>query len=95
MKPVCVPCQRFYRPKHNGYAFLEGMPSHNGAKPGKAEPESWSPYKLWMGDLWACPDCGSEIVVGTGLNPIAEHYQITFANEVERHGASRLLVKDC
>ena len=26
MKPICVPCQRFYRPKKNGFMFIEAMP---------------------------------------------------------------------
>jgi hypothetical protein len=37
LKPICVKCQRFYRPSRNGVWFLEGMPTHNGAHPGKAE----------------------------------------------------------
>lgn len=95
MKPVCVPCQRFYRPKRNGFYFLEGMPIVNGAKPGKAEPGLWTPYKLWVADLWHCPDCGAEIVVGAAPFPIAEHYQPDFLDKVEWFGAAGLLVKDC
>ena len=26
MKPICIPCRRFYRVKQNGYHFIEGMP---------------------------------------------------------------------
>lgn len=31
MKPICVPCRRFFRPKRNGFAFEEGFPTggHN------------------------------------------------------------------
>lgn len=95
MKPICVPCERFYRPKKNGFSFIEGMPeSVSEAKPGKAEPEKWAPYKLWMGDLWACPDCGSEIVVGCGRAPLGEHYQPDFADRVQSY-APALKVNDC
>ena len=65
MKPICVPCQRFYRPKQNDYSFVEGMPTH-GAKPGTEEPDKWRPYKLWLGDLWECKGCGSLEGLGLG-----------------------------
>ncbi len=51
MKPICVPCQRFFRPKKNEFYFLEGMPIEQGAIPGTTEQEQWKPYKLWTGDL--------------------------------------------
>lgn len=79
LKPICVKCQRFYRPKENGYMFIEGMPICNGAAAGLAEPENWKPYKLWRGDLWECPGCNNPIIVGTGQAPIDEHYTRTFA----------------
>jgi len=83
MKPICVPCRRFYRPKKNGYPFIEGMPNGNRVKAGLAEPEKWKPYKLWNGDLWECPDCHAEIIVGAGRVPVAEHYQPDFNKKVE------------
>jgi hypothetical protein len=92
MKPICVPCQRFYRPKKNGFPFIEGMPIDNLTPPGTAAPHEWKPYKLWMGDKWACEGCGHELVVGVG--PIAEHYQPDFAERVERYGIE-LQVNDC
>lgn len=96
MKPICVPCQRFYRPKRNGFFFIEGMPRAgvNGAKPGLKEPHLWQPYKLWCGDKWYCPNCGSEIIVGTGMNPIAERYQDNFADQIKTVGAT-LQINDC
>ena len=94
MKPICVPCQRFFRPKKNGFYFIEGMQAVNGAKPGTEEPENWKPYKLWLGDLWACEGCGTEIVVGTGRPPIAEHYEPNFKKQIEETGAT-LQVNDC
>lgn len=81
------------RPLHNGVAFIEGMPIDN-AKPGKAEPEKWNPYKLWVGDEWYCPDCSHTIIVGCTQRPVAEHYQPDFQKLAEAYGAS-LLVKDC
>jgi hypothetical protein len=95
MKPICVPCERFMRPHKTGFYFLEGMPTCNGAPPGLAEPEAWQPYKLWVGDLYRCPDCGAQTIVGVPPYPIAEHYQPDFAEKVAMFGAKRLLVKDC
>jgi len=94
MKPVCVPCRRFYRVKKNDFFFIEGKPSVNGALPGNAEPEKWSPYKM-AADLWECEGCGAQILSGFGRQPIGEHYQTDFALKVASFGADRLQVNDC
>jgi hypothetical protein len=94
MKPICVECRRFYRPKKNGTAFIEGMPKFNGAEPGAEHAEDWKPYKLWMGDLWECQGCGHQTISGVGFNPLAEQYQPTFAEDIERHRAT-LQINDC
>lgn len=95
MKPICVPCERFYRPAKTGFAFIEGMPVNKDTKPGKAGRSlDWSPYKLWSGDLWRCPDCGSEVVIGTGFEPVRHHYQPDFDEQCALRGAN-LLIKDC
>jgi hypothetical protein len=67
MKPICVPCQRFYRPKRNGVYLCEGMP-HGPEWDGKSGRDSpgWLPYKIWQGDLWECPDCHAQIISGVG-----------------------------
>jgi len=48
-----------------------------------------------VGDLWECPTCHYQLVSGVAMNPIAEHYQADFKQQVEAFGAGRLLVKDC
>jgi len=93
MKPICVPCQRFYRPKKNGFSFVEGMPINN-AKPGKANADKWRPYKLWSGDLWECPDCGHQIISGTGHTPIAIQHEQGFDELVKGYNAT-FQVNDC
>lgn len=82
MKPICVKCQRFYRPRKNGYMFIEGMPKVNGALPGLAEPEAWQPYKLWRGDLWKCDGCEHLIIAGVAREPFDEHYTGSFKTNV-------------
>lgn len=96
MKPVCVPCQRFFRCKKTGFNFIEGMPRENHAQPGTLEPEKWQPYKLWTSDRWECEGCGAVILSGFGREPIAEHYQPDFEARAERLcGSERLQVNDC
>lgn len=87
-KPACPKCLCFYRPKRNGFSFIEGMPRD------KREPEKWSPYKLWNGDLWECPDCGAQVVVGCPPKPVAEHYEPTFDAAV-RDFAPTVQINDC
>lgn len=96
MKPVCVPCQRFYRIHLTGAYFVENMPKPgvHHALPGTQEPFQWQPYKLWVGDLWKCEGCQAEIIVGVSNQPIAEHYQPDFSQRVERLNAT-LSINDC
>jgi hypothetical protein len=94
LKPICVPCKRFFRMKRQGIAFIEGMPIRPDAGIGRREEEAWKPYKLWMGDLWVCPDCNATIISGFGRMPVAEQHMDGFKGEVTRLGAE-LQVNDC
>lgn len=94
MKPVCVPCRRFFRVKKTGFYFIEGQPIENHAPPGIEAPAMWKPYKLWVGDLWECEGCGAHILSGFGQGPIAEHYQDGFNDRAKALGAD-LQVNDC
>lgn len=94
MKPICIPCQRFFRSKKTGFYFIEGMPVVDGALPGNSEPDKWKPYKMWCGDQWECEGCGTQILSGFGFKPIAEHFEENFAKKVEDHDA-KFQVNDC
>ena len=97
MKPICVPCQRFFRCKKNDFPFIEGMPtgdSDEALLPGTATAGRWKPYKLWLGDKWECEGCGAQIVVGVASQPVAEHFQSQFTKEI-RNFAPELQVNDC
>lgn len=93
-KPICVGCQRFFRPKKNGFYYVEGMPVGFDVAPGTKEPERWKPYKLWVGDLWVCHGCNTEIVVGSPSSPISENHKQDFADNVKSFKAT-LQVNDC
>lgn len=84
MRPICAKCQRFYRCKKNGVYFTETM---------ETEDRGTVPYKMWSGDLWWCPDCHAEIIVGAGREPVAEHYEPDFAEHAARCGGDKLLIK--
>lgn len=94
LRPICVPCHRFYRPEKNGVYFLEGYPINNNAKPGIEQAELWKPYKLWAGDRWRCEGCGHLLISGVGHSPISEHYKPTFEQSVASFGAT-FQVNDC
>ena len=71
------------------------MPKANTALPGTQTPEQWTPYKVWVGDLWECQGCGARIVSGFGREPLVEHYQDGFADTIARTNATQLQVNDC
>lgn len=100
LKPICVGCQRFYRPLRNGAYFTESKPVgglDRPALPGLAEPHNWEPYKVWVGDLWGCPTCGAEIIVGVAREPITQDYQPDFLAKRERLDAHQpeRQINDC
>jgi hypothetical protein len=94
MKPICVPCRRFFQPKKTGLYFLEGRPRHAHVEPGTAEMENWLPYKLWNGDLYQCQGCGSLTIVGVARLPIGEHYEPDFEDKLREFQPS-MQVNDC
>lgn len=80
-RAVCLRCHKFLRIKKNGVVIEEGSPRTGNA---------WGPYKLWMGDLWRCPECSVEIVMGFGFKPIAEHFMPDY--ETTRESFQRDLI---
>ena len=80
-KPACLKCQRFYRPKKNGFFWLEAAPiDPDRAVPGTEHPEQWRPYKIWNSDLWECEGCGHQLISGHGYNPVAIQHEPKFAD---------------
>lgn len=95
VRPVCVPCQRLFRPSKTGRPFIEQMPVVNRPTPGASNPEQWRPYKLWWGDEYTCPGCNAIVIVNMTY-PMAEHFQPDFDVTIERCGGDDILrVNDC
>lgn len=71
MRPICLPCQKFYRVEKNGFIFAEMIPVDDAKV-------HWSGYAVWSGDLWKCPGCGHLLISGFGQKPISRHYDEDF-----------------
>jgi hypothetical protein len=97
MRPICVKCQRFFKPKKNGFNFTEAYPfgGSEPAKPGSSEPHKWKPYKIWAGDLYECQGCGVQIVSGFGALPIREKHHEDFEHVRRGIHADQFQVNDC
>lgn len=94
-KPVCVPCQRFYRPKRNGTPLLEQRPIKQGALPGPKNASDWVPYKLWGSDLMVCPSCGHELLSGFSREALHD-YDPDFLDSVKNALArGAVVINDC
>lgn len=62
-KSVCAKCEVELRPETNGVIVAEMM--NNNTKI----------YKLWGADLWKCPGCGIEVVLGFAQQAFMEHFE--------------------
>ena len=65
MTPVCD-CGRMMDVEQNG-VYVEEICSDG------------MPYRIWSGDRWRCPECGTGVVTGFGHEPLAESYQDRYA----------------
>lgn len=95
MRPICVPCQRYFKPKKNDFWFTESMPAVDEATPGKESPEHWKPYKIWAADLYECPGCKAQILSGFAREPLREHYELDFKDMRVKLKATQFQVNDC
>jgi len=68
---ACVPCSTYLRPRKNEITVLETF-------------EDGRPYKIWAADLWECPDCGHQIVLGYGQQCLTEHFKDDFQDYLKR-----------
>lgn len=58
---ICVKCRTPFKPEKNEVA------AHVYSEKGYY-------YSIWA-DLWKCPKCGAEIIIGFGKNPFIHNYQ--------------------
>lgn len=65
-KAVCAKCNVSLRPETNGVAVAEMFQDDREI------------YKIWDCDLWKCPGCGVEIILGFADRPLTEHFSDNF-----------------
>ena len=66
---ICIKCRIELRPKTNGVFALEM--------------NTFGAISLAQADLWHCPECGLEVVLGFATEPFARHCQTDFVETVE------------
>lgn len=70
---ICTLCSKQAKPHKIGVAVLE-MDDHG------------DPYKLWMADLLACPECKIKMLnINDSQKPVAEAYQADFAAKIKSY----------
>lgn len=62
-KSVCVKCEVELKPEENGVIVVEMFQQNKEI------------YRLWEADLWKCPICGVEVVLGFGNQPFRLHFE--------------------
>jgi len=84
-KPVCVKCQCELKPEWNGIGVLDYFNPSDSPEP--------KPYEIWDADLWKCPKCGYELVVGFGDMAIYHHHDDGFGRALEGYKANARLIE--
>jgi hypothetical protein len=93
MRPICVPCGRFFEIEKNGQAFTETFPVTVLAPDGSGAKTEHRPYRIWNGDLYECRGCHAVIITGTGSRPVAERHDEDFEFRRAAIGADAINVK--
>lgn len=69
---VCPKCSIALRPETNGVSVAEMFQ------------EDTKVYRIRQADLWKCPGCGMEVILGFSDHGI-EHYEDGFEEALQRH----------
>lgn len=84
-KPVCVTCQCEFRPKQCGVGLLDMFYPADKQKP--------QPYCLWEADIYWCPNCGFEVVMGFADQPYARQNEDGFLDELKHREANGKVIR--
>ena len=76
--PVCAACQTEMHPERNGVGVVDYA--------------DYGPVNLWEADLWECPKCHIQIVVGFGDYPISSHIEDDFDKIMELYGRESIII---
>lgn len=84
-RPVCVKCQTELRCEKNEVVVLDMFGPNEEI------------YKGFYADLFQCPGCGMQIVVGFGQNAFTEHFEEDHAEKlaiIERHTKPEHIIRN-
>lgn len=56
---------------------------------------NFGPCAIWDSDLWKCPTCGNEVVIGFAKGAVAYHHQVEYFNKVVNDYRERGLLIEC
>lgn len=84
--PVCKKCQCEMKPETNGVGLLD-MFSPSGVTEAQ-------PYQVWDADLWKCPKCGVEVVLGFGVGALSNHHEESFHWVIKGYELRGMLIKN-
>jgi len=85
-RPVCKKCQCEMRPETNGVGLLDMFNPSNTTEP--------QPYQIWDADLWKCPKCGLEVVLGFAYDAISHHYEEDFTRIIKGYEDKGKLIRN-
>lgn len=84
--PVCKKCQCEMKPETNGVGLLDMFQPSDAPEP--------QPYQVWDADLWKCPKCGAEVVLGFGAGALSNHYEESFQWVITSYELRGKLIKN-
>jgi hypothetical protein len=67
-----VGCKAWMKVRKSGVLVLETLE------------DGVTPYKIWNGDLFECPECGEQMVAGFASQPVSEHFMGDFDTWLRR-----------
>lgn len=87
-RPVCVSCGCYYRCWKNDVVVETGELKVSERF---SEPSTWVSHEIRSADLWRCPECEGEIVIGFAQDPLSHSLKAGYAErlaEIERGESS-------
>ena len=79
-RPVCVKCNTEFLPEKNGVVVVDTA--------------SFGDYKAWAADMYECPSCHAQIVVGFPTDSYFEHFEDGFAGHVKTMEDKGLVIRN-
>ena len=79
-RPVCVKCNTEFLPEKNGVVVVDTA--------------SFGDYEAWAADMYECPVCHAQIVVGFSYQAYKEHFEEGFMEHVKAMEEKKLVIRN-